>query len=202
MRAIAFAVAALAALGPGAVAAQQGGAAAPGDGAGPATPGPASAPGLIVVNSAAVVEASEAARALAGTEREIRERVSALNERVKAELEAEERELVRLREELPAEAFEERTREFDRRVRAERRRAQERGALLLRFVQDARAALASAVPRVLEGLRRETGAAMIVDAGAVLAVHPSLDRTEAAIAAYDRAMGEVRFDPPAALLSE
>ena len=157
---------------------------------------------MLFVNGAAVVEASEAARALRETERRIRETVQAANERVKAELEAEERELVELRDTLAAEDFEARTRDFDRRVRAERRKAQERGALLLRFVQDARAALLSALPRVMEGLRRELGAAAILDAGVVLAAHPSLDVTEAAVAAYDRAMGEVRFDPPAALLPE
>lgn len=157
---------------------------------------------MLIVNGAAVVENSAAARALRETERRIREGVQAENERVKAELEAEERALVRLRETLAAEAFEARTRDFDRRVRAERRRAQERGALLLRFVQDAQGALISALPRVLEGLRREMGAAVILDAGAVLAAHPSLDVTAVAVAAYDREMGDVRFDPPAALLPE
>ncbi|MEM6438458.1 MAG: OmpH family outer membrane protein [Pseudomonadota bacterium] len=156
---------------------------------------------IVIINRAAVLEASAPARALAQVERDVQTRVQAENDRVRAELETEERELTGLRETLDPDAFEARTRDFDRRVRAERRRAQERGALLLRFMQDARAALASALPRVLEGLRRDLGAAVILDAGAVVAADPSLDVTAAAISRYNEEMGGVRFDPPAALLS-
>lgn len=171
------------------VAAQE--AAAPVDGAvGPRTPV------VAMVNGAAVVENSRAARALRATERDLRERAQAENDHVQAELEAEERELARLREEIPVVEFEARAAAFDRRVRAERRRAQERGALLVTFVQEARGALLSALPRVLEELRRDAGATMIIDAGAVLAIEPSLDLTATAIARYDAAVGEVRFDPP------
>lgn len=155
---------------------------------------------VVIVNRSAVLEASAPARALAQVERDLQAKVQAENDRVRAELEAEERELTGLRETLDAAAFEARTRDFDRRVRAERRRAQERGALLLRFMQDARAALASALPRVLEALRRDLGAAVVLDAGAVVAADPSLDVTAAAIARYDEEMGGVRFDPPAALV--
>lgn len=155
---------------------------------------------LATVNGAAVIENSRAARALRETERDLRERVEAENTRVQAELEAEERELLRLRDDLPSAEFEARTAAFDRRVRAERRLAQERGALLLAFVQDARGALVSALPRVLEQVRRDAGAAMLLDAGAVLAVDPSLDLTAYAIARYDAELGGVRFDPPAALI--
>lgn len=155
---------------------------------------------VMIVNRSAVLEASAPARALAQVERELQASAQQKNDRVRAELVAEERELTTLRETLDAEAFEARTRDFDRRVRAERRRAQERGALMLRFMQDARAALASALPRVLEALRRDLGAAVVLDAGAVVAADPSLDVTAAAIARYDDEMGGVRFDPPAALL--
>ena len=155
---------------------------------------------LATVNGAAVIENSRAARALRETERDLRERVEAENTRVQAELEAEERDLLRLRETLPSADFEVRTAAFDRRVRAERRLAQERGALLLAFVQDARGALVSALPRVLEQVRREAGAAMLLDAGAVLAVDPALDLTAYAISRYDAELGGVRFDPPAALI--
>lgn len=157
-------------------------------------------PFAVVVNGAAVVENSAPARALRQTESEVRDRVQAENDRVQADLEARERELVRLRDELPADQFEARTAEFDRRVRAERRAAQERGALLLKFLQDARGALVSALPRVLEIVRRETGAALVIDSGAVLALDPGLDVTALAIQRYDEEMGGVRFDPPAALL--
>ena len=155
---------------------------------------------VVIINRSAVLEASAPARALAQVERQVQAKVQSENDRVRAELEAEERELTGLRDTLDPEAFKARTRDFDRRVRAERRRAQDRGALLLRFMQDARAALASALPRVLEGLRRDLGAAVSLDAGAVVAADPGLDVTAAAITRYNQEMGSVRFDPPAALL--
>jgi Skp family chaperone for outer membrane proteins len=157
---------------------------------------------VLIVNSAAVVERSEPARALQRMERRIRERVQAELDRVKAELEAEEQRLAELKETMPPDAFSERARAFDRRVREERGAAQERSALLLRFLKDARQALASALPRVLEGLRRETGAQAILDASAVLAADPALNVTEQAVERYNAEMGGVRFDPPEALSPE
>ncbi len=157
---------------------------------------------VLIVNRSAVLENSEAARALQRTEREVLERVSAELARVKAELEAEEKELAELRGALPTREFDERARAFDRKVRSVRRADQERRALFQKFAQDARSALASALPRVLEQVRAETGALALLDAAAVAAADPALDATALAIARYDEEMGEVRFDPPEELIPE
>ena len=53
---------------------------------------------------------------------------------------------------------------------------------------------------MLEALRRETGALVLLDASAVAAADPSLDVTSLAIERYDAEMGEVRFDPPEELM--
>lgn len=148
-----------------------------------------------------MIEASAPFAALRRTEQEIRAKVEARLEEVKAQLEAEELELTSLRATLSAEEFQRRTRDFDRRVRQERRDAQERGAMLLRFFNEAQAALRSALPRVLEDLRRDRGATLIVDAGAVLAISSSADVTDEAIALFDAAMGGVTFDPPEELVA-
>ncbi|MEC9435077.1 MAG: OmpH family outer membrane protein [Pseudomonadota bacterium] len=157
---------------------------------------------VLVVNRAAVVDNSAAAQALRDTERDVREAVQKDLDTVKDELEAEEQALTELKKTLAPAAFDERARAFDRRVKEERRDAQERSAILIRFVQEARGALASALPRVLEELRREAGALVILDAAAVASADPSLDVTAEAIARYDREMGAVRFDPPPGLLRD
>lgn len=159
-------------------------------------------PAVLIVDREAVVERSAPAKALQEMERRIRERVQSELDRVKAELEAEEQRLTELKETLPDDEFDDRARAFDQRVREERRAAQERSAQALRFFKDARQALASAVPRVLESLRRETGAEAILNAEAVLSADPALDVTEQAVERYNAAMGEVRFDPPEELLPE
>lgn len=177
---------------------------APGPGSG-SGPGPAEASAdlpraaVLIVNRTAVVENSVAAQALRDTERDVRARVQSELDEVKAELEAEEQALTELKQTMDPAEFDERARIFDRRVKEERRDAQERGAILVRFVQEARAALASALPRVLEELRRDAGALVILDSAAVAVADPGLDVTQQAIARYDREMGEVRFDPPADL---
>ncbi|MDF2231650.1 OmpH family outer membrane protein [Albimonas sp. CAU 1670] len=155
---------------------------------------------ILIVNRQAVLENSAAARALQETERETLERVTAELERVKTELQVEEQELTRLKPTLPPEQFDARAREFDRKVKAERAAGQERRALFQKFTQEARQALASALPRVLEALRRETGALVLLDASALAAADPSLDVTALAIERYDAEMGDVRFDPPGELM--
>ncbi|WP_072748371.1 OmpH family outer membrane protein [Oceanicella actignis] len=188
------------------------------DGAGPApAPAPppppeppaASAPGaaraaplILYVDPDRVIEASAPAAALRRQEAELRARLEAQLARVKAELEAEELELSKLRDTLARDEFNARALAFDRRVRRERAAAQERGAMFVRFVNEARAALASALPRVIEALRRERGAAFVLNAGAALAADPALDATDEAVRRFDAAMDGVTFDPPAELLSD
>ncbi len=157
---------------------------------------PAPPAAILIVNKERVVEASAPAESLRATERRIRARLEAELVRVKSELEAEELELTRLRDTLPREEFQARAVAFDRRVRHEREAAQRRGTLLLNFVSEAQNALRSALPRVLEQLRRDRGATLLLDAGAALAADPDADVTDEAIRRYDAAMEGVSFDPP------
>ena len=151
---------------------------------------------LLIVDRERMVAQSEAARDLRRIEIDLREKVQAQLDRVKAALEAEEKELTRLRDEMPKEEFETRSRDFDRRVRIERRTAQERGAALQKFISEAQAALLSAADPVLQDLRREKGAALLIDAGAAVAFDPAIDVTDEAIARFDEAVSEVTFTPP------
>lgn len=155
---------------------------------------------VLIVNRQAVLENSAAAQALQATERETLERVTAELERVKQQLQAEEQELTRIKGVVPAAEFDARARDFDRRVRAERAAGQDRRAVFQKFTTEARQALASALPRVLEALRRETGALVILDSAAVAAADPALDVTQLAIQRYDAETGDVRFDPPEELM--
>lgn len=169
----------------------------------PASPvGPLPRAPVLIVNRTAVVENSAPALALRDTERTVRETVQRELDTVKAELEAEEQTLTTLKETMDPAEFAERARQFDRRVKEERRDAQERGAALIRFVQEARAALVSALPRVLEALRREAGALVILDSAAIAVADPGLDVTDEAIERYNIEMGDVRFDPPAGVMRE
>ncbi len=175
---------------------------APAPTAGPARPSRIAIPRspVLIVNRQAVLENSAAARALQETERETLERVTTELERVKTELQVEEQELTRLKPTLPPAQFDARAREFDRKVKAQRAAGQDRRALFQKFTQEARQALASALPRVLEALRRETGALVLLDASALAAADPALDVTALAIERYDAEMGDVRFDPPKELM--
>jgi Skp family chaperone for outer membrane proteins len=115
---------------------------------------------------------------------------------VKEKLEAEEKKLTLLRDTTPKEEFEALTRDFDRRVRIERRAAQERGASLQKFISEAQEALLKAADPVLRELRVAKGAALLIDIGAVVAHDPAIDVTDEAIARFDAAVSEVTFTPP------
>ena len=109
----------------------------------------------------------------------------------KAELDAEEVELTRLRAELAQDEFEARASAFDARIRLVRRETQERAAVLQRAFQDARARLVAALPPVLERLRVEQGAAVVLGADQVLAARPGIDLTDRAIELFNAEGGEI-----------
>lgn len=154
---------------------------------------------ILVVDRERMVSQSEAARSLRRIEIELRDKVQAQLDEVKTALEAEEKELTRRRGELPKEEFETLSRDFDRRVRIERRAAQERGASLQKFIAEAQDVLLNAADPVLSDLRREKGAALLIDAGAAVAHDPAIDVTDEAIARFDAAVSEVTFTPPSDL---
>ncbi|MGG7567929.1 OmpH family outer membrane protein [Rhodovulum sp. DZ06] len=161
------------------------------------SPAPAQARAqILVVDVSRVLAASDAARALAEAETRARAAVQSRLDRVKEELEAEERALAQARETMDPAEFAKRGAAFDRRVRQERRAAQERGALLLKFVEDGRDALRERLPMALEELRRRRGASVVLDAAAVAAWDADLDATAAAAEIFDEMMGEIAFTPP------
>ena len=155
---------------------------------------------ILVVDVKKVLTVSAAARALAETERKVVAAVQARLERVKAELEAEERALAEAKGSMPQSEFIRRGKAFDLRARRERRAAQERAALLIKFFEDGRAALRARLPETLERLREERGAVAILDAGSLAAWDPDVDVTAAAAALFDEILGDVTFTPPSKLL--
>jgi len=100
----------------------------------------------------------------------------------KARLALEEAELTRKRDELTPAEMQERATDFDRRVRLTRRLAKERAAAVQGAFQEARAALVRVLPPMIEALRIEVGAVAILDADQALAIDPSHDLTDRAIA--------------------
>ncbi len=159
----------------------------------------AQTPSILVVDRERMVSQSEAARSLRQIEIELRGKVQAQLDETRRALEAEEKELTLLRAELPKAEFDARARDFDRRVRIERRAAQERGALLQKFISEAQQALLEAAGPVLEALRREKGAMLLLDVGAAAAHDPAIDLTDEAISRFDAAISEVTFTPPSGL---
>ena len=127
----------------------------------------------------------EVGQELARAESEQANLLQGLIDQAKAQLAAEEAELATLRPELSQIEFETRTVDFDRRVRLVRRTAQERAARLQRRFQEARAAVVSAMPAILEALRKESGYRIIIDGDQVLAYSPELDLTDRAIELFN-----------------
>lgn len=141
--------------------------------------------GIVVVSRERILREAVAARRLHDAEAELTERLQAEIDETKAGLAAEEEELARLRGELPEAEFEARISNFDQRLRLARRGAQERAAVLQKGFQDARAAIVAALPPLLERLRVEAGAAVVLSADQVLAMEPAIDLTDRAIALFD-----------------
>lgn len=144
--------------------------------------------GVIVVDLDRALRDSAAAAALRELELAERRALRARLDDLQASLEAEEAELVRLRDELDKQAFDARVKDFDQRVRTARRSAQEEAAALQARFAEAEAALRAAVPPIVEALRRERTAALVVDRRLVLALRPDMDATEALIQRLNAAL--------------
>lgn len=181
------ALAALAfALGAGAAAAQQPAAETGGRTGAPSAAATAPTPVLVVDLDRALREsaAAVAQRAQEAVERRaLREKLDGM----KRALEAEEAEMVVLRDTLPKEAFDKRVTDFDQRVRAARRVAQEEAAALQARIAAAQTALRQAAQPLMEALMRERGAVLVIDRNTALAVAPEFDATDALIARLDAA---------------
>lgn len=146
---------------------------------------------IYVLSRERVLRETAVARRLGAAEARMTKQLQTLVDRTKTELAAEEVDLTRLRNELPAVEFELRVTDFDRRVRMARRLTQERATKLQKAFQEARARLVSQLPPVVNQLRRESGATMILNADLVLSVDQSFDLTDRAIVLLDRAGADI-----------
>lgn len=149
--------------------------------------------GIIVVSRERILRESDVARQLRQAELTLTAQLQANVDAAKAALDAEEVELTKLRAELSASEFEERAAEFDRRIRLVRREAQERASALQRGFQEARAVLVAALPPVLERLRVETGAMVVLSAEQVLALGEGVDMTDRAIELFNAEGGSIEI---------
>lgn len=140
---------------------------------------------IIVLSRERLLREAIVSRRLAEAEEALTEQLQWQIDTTKEALAEEEEELARLRGQLPEEEFETRTADFDRRVRQARRVAQERAAILQSKFQEARASILAYLPELIERLREETGAKLVLDAEQVLARDDAIDVTSRAIALFD-----------------
>jgi Skp family chaperone for outer membrane proteins len=140
---------------------------------------------VVVVSRERILREARAARRLRDAEEEMTARLQSQIDATKVQFADEEEELTRLRTELATAEFEARIADFDQRVRSARRIAQERAATLQKGFQEARAAIVAALPGLMERLRVDAGARLVVNADQVLALDPALDMTDRAVALFD-----------------
>jgi len=138
-----------------------------------------------VVSRERLLRRIAASRALRAAEAELTRRLQSSIDTAQAQFAGEEAELARLRSELTQTEFERRAADFDQRIRTVRREAQERADLLNTSFRQARGQIVAALPAILERLRVEVGVSVIVNADRVLALDPTMDLTDRAIALYD-----------------
>lgn len=142
-------------------------------------------PSVIVVSRERLLREVKAARILGEAERKYTADLQAKIDQANETFSAEEAEISELRSTLSSGQLTERIADFDRRVRRWRRTAQERaGELQFRF-QEERARIVAFLPAVLEQVRREAGADVIMNGDQLLASAPGIDATARAIQMFD-----------------
>lgn len=151
-----------------------------------AAPAQAQSGGIGIVSRERVLREVEVAKELQRSENALTLRLQDQIDTAKASLAEEEAELATLRAEIPAEEFEARAVDFDRRVKLVRRNAQERVSLVQRTFQEARAAIVAALPGVLEKVRVEAGIEIVINADQVLAAPSTLDLTARVVEVFNR----------------
>ena len=125
------------------------------------------------------------AQLLRREEQRMTELLQAQVDEAKLALAGEEAELASIRDTLSNEEFEQRIQDFDARMRRARQLTQERSAVLQKGFQEARANVVVAIPGIIEKLRQESGATLILNADQVLASEPAIDLTDRAIELFD-----------------
>lgn len=140
---------------------------------------------VLIVSRKRVLNETDHAKALSAAETSLTAELQGEVDKVKEGLTAEEHELARLRTTLDRESFEQRVAEFDSRVRRERRDTQERAALLQNAFRDERVKLVGALGPVLDAVRLEHGASLVLNSDVVLAADPVLDVTDEVIERFN-----------------
>lgn len=141
--------------------------------------------GVYVVSRERLLQKSAPTARLREAEVEMTAALQAEIDRVKAALAAEEADLARVRDTATESEMARRGQDFDRRFRLARRIAQERASAVQLSFQEARAALVASLPAVLDALRRDVGASVILNADQTLAFDPAADITDRAIALFN-----------------
>ena len=142
-------------------------------------------PAILIVSRKRLLNDTAHARALLKAEIELTAEVQRWVDAVKAELTAEEQELARLRPTLDREAFDARVAAFDRKVRRQRREAQQHAATLQNAFRAERLKLVEALGPLLEEVRTAHGASVILNSDQALTSDPALDVTDEVIARFD-----------------
>lgn len=143
---------------------------------------------ILIVSRKRLLNDTRHARALVEAEQRMTAELQARIDATKRALADEEEELAHLRATLPRDAFSARATAFDRKVRRERREAQRQAAALQNAFRVERLKLLEALDVVLEAVRTEMGASLILNEDDALAVDPALDITDAVIARVDAAV--------------
>lgn len=142
-------------------------------------------PTVVIVSRERMLRDVEAAKILADTERRFAASLQEQIDRANDTFASEEAEIAEMRGSVSSSELSERITDFDQRMRRWRRTAQERAGELQRGFQESRAQIVAFLPQVLEQLRRETGAHVVVNADQVLAADPALDATARAVALFN-----------------
>lgn len=149
-------------------------------------------PPIRMVSRERLLRESSVARRLLTEEQRMTELLQAQVDEAKLALAGEEAQLAKLRSELSKNEFDLRIKDFDARMRRARLITQERSTILQKGFQDARAEVVAAIPLLMEQLRLESGATLILNADQTLAAAPELDLTDRAIELFDTEGPQVR----------
>lgn len=151
---------------------------------------------VLVVSLETVLTEASAARQIQAQANVLQQSLSAEIQEAQAALRAEELELTTLRETLDPAVFEERVAEFRARVSSLRRESSRRGSEIQRAVLAARRSLRESLTPILQRIRRERGADILLERGSVIDAAAALDITQQAIAELDRAAPSVTVTLP------
>ncbi|SLN37428.1 Outer membrane protein (OmpH-like) [Falsiruegeria litorea R37] len=116
--------------------------------------------------------------------------LAAENRRIEGELEQEEQELTERRNTIDADSFRVLADAFDQKVQSHRATQKRKYEALNQKGDIARAEFLQVIVPILEDLRREAGAAVLIEQSTVILADPTADITEIAISRVDVALGD------------